>query len=194
MDWTKAKTKHFLHTDFTLIERGALVTLFCLTAHLEEIPSEKIMRIHTSEHALKTIRSKLEAGSKTLRDVLEKVLEDVQAVNKGKKVSSQTSKTYRDKQKSDVSRDINSDVTEKRREEERREDIYVAKDFDLQNRRTRQSVLNYINKMNMPVKAKEKLRIAVMALTKDKCEITEIHEFIETFEYEDDYSERPLII
>ena len=79
MYWTKILTKHFLYSEYTLVERGALATLFCLTAHLERIPTEKEMLGQVTQTLLKTIRHKLGDQSATLREVLDRVVEDVPA-------------------------------------------------------------------------------------------------------------------
>lgn len=119
MDWTKIKTRHFLNTDYTLVERGALITLVLLCAHLERIPTEKEMVRHTSKHALCRVRSKLEDTSTTLREVFGKVLEDVRVATGAKKRSAVTSKTHRNKGKSDMSRDNDRDFIEENREDKK---------------------------------------------------------------------------
>ena len=129
MQWTKVKTKHFLFSDYTLAERGALITLLLLTAHLERIPHEREMVRHTSKHTLSSVRDKLEQCSTDLREVLGKVLEDVAKTTGAKKLSSETSQTYRNKGKSDVSRDEMRDVArieENRVEENRVESKYIV--------------------------------------------------------------------
>lgn len=102
MDWTKIKTKHYLYSDFSLIERGALSTLLCLVAHLEKIPTEKEMLRHIPKGTLRGVRSKLEGSSKTLGEVFEKVLEDVTKVTQRRVQNSKRVKKHR------VSKDCNA--------------------------------------------------------------------------------------
>lgn len=63
------------------LEKSTLVELQLLTAFLERIPTESEMVQATSEHLLNRVRQVLEGQSTTLRQVLDKVLEDVQDVS-----------------------------------------------------------------------------------------------------------------
>ncbi len=131
MEWTKIKTKHFLYNDMTDAQLGCLVTLLCLTAFLERMPTRKEMLQHMHHASLKSLEKKLmetsrdghEAlmeGSRTLHDVLHKVLEDVVWVENRRRVSRDSSKRYRERHsKSDTSRQRH--VTNQIREEKIRE-------------------------------------------------------------------------
>jgi len=80
MDWIKIYTKHFLNTKFTLLERGAFLTLQLLTAQLERIPSREEMLEQVSDKQLKAIADRLQGQCTTLAEVLQKVCEDVARV------------------------------------------------------------------------------------------------------------------
>jgi hypothetical protein len=78
MDWIKVYHKHLF--GLTKLEKATLVEIQILTAFLERLPLESEMVQATSEHALTTLRHHLDDRSTTLRQVLDKVLEDVQDV------------------------------------------------------------------------------------------------------------------
>jgi len=121
MDWTKIKPKHFLFTDFTLSEHGALARILCLAAHLERTPSEQEMVNVTHYKTLKALQQRLNSHSITLQQAVNKVLEDAQGIEYKRKISRETTRRYREKiELSDTS----LDTTEKRREEKRREELY----------------------------------------------------------------------
>ena len=119
MEWTKIKTKHFLLSDMTLAEHGALSRILCLTAHLECVPTRQDILKIVPERCLDTLQSKLRIP---LLEVLDKVLEDVSTLHHKRDVSKKTSKKHRDTAKSDTSLPLSRDTTEKRREEKRREE------------------------------------------------------------------------
>lgn len=121
MDWTKIKTKHFLFSDLTLLQRGALVTLLCLTAHLERHPTEREMCREVSQGMCKTLASRLQDQCTTLAIVFDKVLEDVSVVHRKRTQNKKRVAKYR------VTADCNAlhgseDVTEQIREDKIRED------------------------------------------------------------------------
>ena len=71
--------------------------------------------------------------------------------------------------------------------EENEKKVYVAKDFNLQNCRTKASLLKYVNKMEMPAKNKENLQYIVMAAVKEQnYNPFEIQELIENYTYEEE--------
>ncbi len=122
MDWVKIKEKHILHTGFTLAEIGCLVKAQLLTAHLERMPTEKELFSELPKHTLDTVQSKLGDQSTTLRQVLDKVLEDVRAVVDRRLANKARVKKHREnKEKIDVVTHY-SNEPEKRREDKRRED------------------------------------------------------------------------
>ena len=125
MDWTKIKTKHFLFSELSKPLKGDLADLLCLTAHLEQMPTERQMAQICRKKSINLLQNWFISRSNSLQIVLEKVLEDVEKVNHVKEVSRSTSNTYRKKKvNSDTSRD--SQMTQQRREEKRREDIYIT--------------------------------------------------------------------
>ena len=112
MDWTKIKVKHFLFADLSPTQKGNLVTLLCLTAQLEAMPSyhEMIKVVHWK--SLIDLQDTLKTGSRGLQEILKKVLEDVQGIETKRMVSRETSKRYREKK---YVGDKSHDTTEKRR-------------------------------------------------------------------------------
>jgi len=116
MEWTKIKTKHYLFTDYSLNNLGALSLLLCLTAHLERMPSEKEMIQQVHYKQLKSLQDKINEHSTDLQSVLNKVLEDVQGIEHKKAISRGTTKRYMEKKKA---ADMSADTTENRREEKR---------------------------------------------------------------------------
>jgi len=117
VEWTKIKPKHFLYSDIPLPQRGVLVTILCLTAHLERIPTEKEMIRSTQVHAYKALSKRLVDRGESLEYIVSKVLEDCEKVEVKRNISRNTSKTYRDKQKPS---DVSHDAIDKIREEKRR--------------------------------------------------------------------------
>lgn len=119
MEWTKIKTKHFLHNDWTLEQKGCLATLLCLVAHLERIPTEKEMIQATHYKSLRSVQEKLKEQSITVQEVFKKVLIDVQSLAKNRVKTNNRVNKHRASKK-DVTRYSNKDVThaeEKRGEE-----------------------------------------------------------------------------
>ncbi len=117
MEWTKIKAQHFLYTDLTMVERGALSTALLVTAHLERIPTDTEIYRHVPSATYLRLCSKLPTP---MLHVMRKVLEDVERVKRRREVSGQTSQRYRDSQQSDTSPSSSRDASEKRREERRR--------------------------------------------------------------------------
>lgn len=123
MEWTKIKAKHFLFTDFSLLEQGALARLLSLTAYLERVPTSYEMARHVPQPTCKRLAAKLQTHCTTLAEVLEKVLEDVTGVQHKRAISRSTSKTYREKHDPEKNLgDASHDTTEKIREDKIRED------------------------------------------------------------------------
>jgi len=127
MDWTKIKTKHFLYSDLPDSKLGALTKLLCLTAHLETMPTISQMHQVCSQSSLKMLSKYFHNEGKSLKSVLEKVLEDVSKLNH-KKMGDRIRQADLRKRKGsvntrDVTHDVTHDVERKRREEKKREDI-----------------------------------------------------------------------
>lgn len=122
MEWIKIKNKHILLNKLSLKEIGVLVKMQCLAAHLERIPTEDEIKMTVPKGTLTTLQARLKLCSTSLQEVLDKVLEDVQAClkhryeAKKRKVSSRINKGLTE----NVTRD-GSSLEEKRVEEKREE-------------------------------------------------------------------------
>ena len=127
MDWIKVKTKHYLNTDLTLLERGAFITIQLLTAQLERIPTEKEMLKHVSKKSLSAIADRLDTRSTTLAEVLDKVCEDVAKVSHGRSQANDRKK----KERTNSKKELLSHVTAPRqiREDKIREDKNKYKEY-----------------------------------------------------------------
>lgn len=138
MEWTKIKPQHFLFTDLDLKQKGCLVTLLCLTAHLERIPTEKEMIRVTHYKALIALQQALNRCSIDLQCVLNKVLKDVQYVEHKRLISRETTRRYRENKKScDTSRDTI--------EERRGEEIYINKEKRVFSKPSLSDIESFIN-------------------------------------------------
>lgn len=118
MDWTKIKTKHYLYSDMSLAEHGALSRLLCLTAHLEALPTLQQMLKLVPQRCLNTLSDKLRTP---LPRVLERVLEDVEGIYHRREVSRETSRKHRDRDKSDKSPSLSNDTIEKKEKKEKKD-------------------------------------------------------------------------
>ena len=98
MDWTRVKPQHILYTSYTPEQRGNLLTLLCLTAHLERLPIEAEMRQHVHYKGLTSLQEALNDHSTTLQEVLNKVVEDAQCVQHQRRLNAKHQKTYKNKQ------------------------------------------------------------------------------------------------
>jgi hypothetical protein len=101
MEWTKIKVQHFLFTDFELSHHGTLVRLLCLTAHLERMPTEKEMVKVTHYKSLTSLQQKLNEHSIDLQQVLNKVLEDAQSVQRKRDLNRSRQTSYRENHEKD---------------------------------------------------------------------------------------------
>ncbi len=121
MDWTKVKPKHFLYTDMSLGNIGCMTVLLCLTAHLERLPTEGERIHHTHIRALRSLDEVMKKRSCTVDEVLMKVLEDSEKVDRKKKQNATHQTTYREKHKKALmeSKPLHKPL-EERREEKRR--------------------------------------------------------------------------
>lgn len=128
MEWIKIKNKHILLNKLSLKEIGVLVKMQCLAAHLERIPTEDEIKMTVPKGTLTTLQARLKLCSTSLQEVLDKVLEDVQAClkhrseAKKRKVSSRINKGLT----TNVTQD-GSSLEEKRVEEKR---VYTNKECD----------------------------------------------------------------
>ena len=119
MEWTKIKPKHFLYTDYSIGNVGTMTLLICLTAYLERMPTRQEMIKATHMRALESLEKKVMNHSCTIDEVLMKVLEDADGIERKRAISRKTSETYREKQEAG---DMSHDTTDKIREDKRRED------------------------------------------------------------------------
>ena len=131
MEWTKIKPKHFLFTDLTLSNKGCLVTLLCLTAHLERIPTDVEMFKVVRRNCFTSLVLVMQNRGTSVAGVLQKVVEDCEKIENKRAISRKTSDTYRNK-KNDS--DASLDATDKTREDKTREDKKIitrkTKKFD----------------------------------------------------------------
>lgn len=120
MDWTKIKTKHFLYTDLSLVERGALATLLCLTAHLERIPTEKEIAKHLPQATRTGLAQAVQRSGTTLAEVLHKVCEDSERVSAKRCAEKEKKRKQRGYEK--CPEGLSAPREDKRREEKIREE------------------------------------------------------------------------
>ena len=124
MEWTKIKPKHYLFTELTLSNKGCLITLISLTAHLEKIPNEREMFTVVRRKSYTSLTLVMQKCGRSVAEVLRKVIEDCDKVDHKKKISCGTSKTYRDKKKDG---DTSHDTTDKIREDKKREEKNIGR-------------------------------------------------------------------
>lgn len=107
MDWIKIKTQHMLFSELSMAERGMLVSIQSLAAHLERFPTEKeiAMLPGMGRKALATLSDKLRNTDATLSDIVRKVLEDVADV-KHKRGGDRDRKRMSRSKNQNVTRDI----------------------------------------------------------------------------------------
>tara|TARA_Y100001963_G_scaffold82895_1_gene114890 strand:- start:241 stop:1191 length:951 start_codon:yes stop_codon:yes gene_type:complete len=107
MDWIKVKVQHILFTGLTPSEKGMLIMIQALTAHLERIPTEKeiIALPGLSNKAYKKLSESLYNIDVDLSEVLRKVIEDVSDVAHKRSLSKERQRKLRSKSK-DVTRDV----------------------------------------------------------------------------------------
>ena len=98
MEWIKIYHRHFLYSDYSLSEIGALVAVQALTAHLERMPTDQEIRKHIHYRTLTSLQDKLNGRATSLQEVLNKVLMDVQAVTNDRA----RYKSYRQQKKADL--------------------------------------------------------------------------------------------
>lgn len=79
MDWIKIKTQHMLFSNLSMSEKGMLITIQALAAHLEREPSnEEILKLSgVGRKAFGCLTEKLRMIDGGLTEVLRKVNEDV---------------------------------------------------------------------------------------------------------------------
>ena len=137
MDWIKIKTHHMLFSELSMTERGMLVSIQSLTAHLERFPTEKeiAMLPGIGRKALATLSDSVRNTGATLSDIIHKVLEDVSELNSNR-VSNRERKRLSRSKKPDVTRDIyvtsqeQVDTGHAIREEKRREEKNILSDSE----------------------------------------------------------------
>lgn len=80
MDWIKVKVSHVLYeyTDLSDCEFNVWIRAMVLTAILEKIPSQAVLRKHFNGRTLNSLEKKLNQHRTTLELIMNKVLEDVE--------------------------------------------------------------------------------------------------------------------
>ena len=123
MEFTKVKPMHYLMTGYTPQQKGNLVTIVCLTAHLERKPTDREVLQHMHNNAVTSLEQALNLRGTSLELVMDKVLEDCDRVNHKRGLNAKHQKTYREKHSSgkEYSKPL-CKPTEKRREEKIREE------------------------------------------------------------------------
>ena len=108
MDWIKIKTQHVLFSGLTPSEKGMLVMIQALAAHLERIPNEKeiIALPGLSRKAIVKLSESLRNINADLSEVLRKVIEDVSEVHRKRSQSNDRQRKLRSKTQN-VTRDKN---------------------------------------------------------------------------------------
>ena len=77
MDWIKIKTSHVLYELFNKCSLWALIRLLALTAQLEKMPNDNQIRSVITKREQQSVEKHLSKCGKSVRQVLEKCLEDV---------------------------------------------------------------------------------------------------------------------
>lgn len=129
MDWIKIKTQHVLFSGLTPSEKGMLVMVQALTAHLERVPTEKeiVALPGLSRKAIERLSESLRTINADLSEVLRKVIEDVSEVHQKREAEKIRKRNLRSKQQN-VPRDKEGTShghpirEEKNREDKSRED------------------------------------------------------------------------
>lgn len=125
MHWIKVYSKHYLGTNLSLLETGAMIKIQLLTAHLERIPTDKELYREVSEPTCRSLADKLEDQSTTLAEVLHKVCEDVAKVLHKKSEDTARKQKQRKEAKNDGMSGVTPPLIDKSREDKkdkRRED------------------------------------------------------------------------
>ena len=99
MDWIKIKTQHVLFSGLTPSEKGMLVMIQALTAHLERLPSEKeiVALPGLSRSAVGRLSESLRNINAELSEVLRKVIEDVSEVHRKRDAEKDRKRSLRSK-------------------------------------------------------------------------------------------------
>ena len=134
MDWIKIKTQHVLFSGLTPSEKGMLVMIQALAAHLERIPNEKeiIALPGLSRKAVGKLSESLRNINADLSEVLRKVIEDVSEVHRKRSQSNDRQRKLRSKtqnvtrDKSVTSREC--PIREEKIREEYKEKKYIKKE------------------------------------------------------------------
>ena len=80
MDFCKIKPKHILFNDLTHAQIGRIIIIQCLTANLDRLPTNQEICKFMSQKQLESVEKHFQTVGKTLANVLQKVLEDVEDV------------------------------------------------------------------------------------------------------------------
>lgn len=134
MDWIKIKTQHVLFSGLTPSEKGMLVMIQALAAHLERLPTEKeiIALPGLSRKAVGKLSESLRNINADLSEVLRKVIEDVSEVHRKRSQSNDRQRKLRSKtqnvtrDKSVTSREC--PIREEKIREEYKEKKYIKKE------------------------------------------------------------------
>ena len=123
LDWVRIKQEH-ITAEFTDAQVGSLVRFQLLVARLNRHPTDKELYRETSRKTVSKLKEVLSMFGTDLEIIAIKVLEDVEKIQRRKKVSQESSSNLRLK-----SSDGDGHVTalDKRREEKRREDKNIKK-------------------------------------------------------------------
>ena len=134
MDWIKIKTQHVLFSGLTPSEKGMLVMIQALAAHLERIPNEKeiIALPGLSRKAIGKLSESLRNINADLSEVLRKVIEDVSEVHRKREAEKLRKRNLRSKTQN-VPRDKSvtshgHPIREEKIREEYKEKKYIKKE------------------------------------------------------------------
>lgn len=170
MEWTKIKTKHFLISDLSPTLKGHLVTLFCLVAQLEKMPTERQMMRVCTRSAIDSLSSYFQLEGKSLDSVLKKILDDVEKLNSGRVANAERQKTYRNKKKNSNA-NVTRYITPQNKNKRRTREEYINSSNTLLDLKTKKSWFaevwdKYPNKVGR--QKAEKTYLATVKSEKDK--------------------------
>lgn len=124
MDWCKIKTKHFVNSGLTMMQKGRLATFVGLITHLECFPNNRQLTETFGKNYRQFLESFGIVYGNSATFIAEKVLQDVAKALREREESKHRQANYRGKHKEIVTRYVTGNVTpESRVEENRREDI-----------------------------------------------------------------------
>lgn len=111
MDWVKIKNKHILFSGLTNAEKGVLVTIQVLAAHLERVPTEReILALPgITKKTLVCLNKTLSCIEVDLKFIVKKVIDDVAEVNSRRENEKKRKRALRSKN-SNVPEDVPWDI------------------------------------------------------------------------------------